>query len=591
MDAFVAAWASPEVAPAWLQLLATLGLVALCVGLYRRYRRRYFLLWSAGWMCQAAAVVSLLFIVAAEARGALFWEQVFTAWGAVTLAWAAIVFAGNRPRREWVLLTAFVPVVWAFSSVYVLGNALWARVPMPLFVAVMLALGAGSLLRYDRVVRSPAGRYLAIVLLLWAVIQGSEAAPASLRLAEPWSTNLVTALVVAVGLGILLLVLEDLAQGLDTLTALSGELQGGMGGEEQRVEAMLRRALSFRGVHGSALWLSAGAGGAFIQGTGVSALWPFEPPPAAALSAVGRVLEDGSPHVVRGQSGARSRAGAYPYTAALPVVGEDGLLGSVVVTGEARDPFTVLDDRFLLAFGQQVGAALANEELHEDLTARTKELERLQARLVHQHEEERNRIWRELHDETAQLLAALNLQLGVIAERSSAEMGPALERAGTLLGDGMKSIRRVTRDLRPLPLDDLGLVPALRALARDFDNADLVDVNFAASEPAPRLEAAAESALYRAMQEGLANAVRHGSARRIDIEVTAVGDRANLLVRDDGRGLSEDVLDRMRSSGGLAGIRERVATVGGDFSVGNAPGGGAELRVSVPLASDEDSER
>ncbi len=68
------------------------------------------------------------------------------------------------------------------------------------------------------------------------------------------------------------------------------------------------------------------------------------------------------------------------------------------MVGEARDPFTVLDNRFLLAFGQQVGAALANEELHHDLSARTLELERLQERMVRQHEDERARLWRELHD-------------------------------------------------------------------------------------------------------------------------------------------------------------------------------------------------
>jgi signal transduction histidine kinase len=91
-------------------------------------------------------------------------------------------------------------------------------------------------------------------------------------------------------------------------------------------------------------------------------------------------------------------------------LGDEEVVGALVIVGEARDPFTVLDNRFLLAFGQQVGAALANADLHRDLQVRTEELERLQARMVHQHEEERNRLWRELHDETAQVLAALNLQ-------------------------------------------------------------------------------------------------------------------------------------------------------------------------------------
>ena len=123
------------------------------------------------------------------------------------------------------------------------------------------------------------------------------------------------------------------------------------------------------------------------------------------------------------------------------------VVGALVVVGEARDPFTVLDSRFLVAFGQQVGAALENEDLHRSLEARSEELERLQVRMVHQHEEERSRLWRELHDETAQVLAALNLQLGLLQERSDPELVQGLDRAKTLVGEGIKSIRSVTRNL------------------------------------------------------------------------------------------------------------------------------------------------
>jgi signal transduction histidine kinase len=278
-----------------------------------------------------------------------------------------------------------------------------------------------------------------------------------------------------------------------------------------------------------------------------------------------------------------ARGGHHAYTAALPILGDDEVVGALVVVGEARDPFTVLDNRFLLAFGQQVGAALANEDLRRSLEARTAELERLQARMVHQHEEERNRLWRELHDETAQVLAALNLQLGLIEERSAASLGPALSRAKTLVGEGIKSIRGVTRNLRPMALDDLGLLPALRALARDFHEADSFAISFEAPDVLDGLAADAEVALYRSLQEALANAARHGSCRHVRVRLETELDQASLTITDDGSGFPEDTAHRLRSRGGLAGIRERISALGGDLLLENENGGGAKVRVRIPL--------
>jgi signal transduction histidine kinase len=332
-------------------------------------------------------------------------------------------------------------------------------------------------------------------------------------------------------------------------------------------------------VHGSALWLAA-EGGRFVQGAGVAALWPFEAPPEAASQSARDVSRSGMPSVVHGGQG------FHTYTAALPVLGEDAVVGALVVVGEARDPFTVLDNRFLLAFGQQVGAALANEELHESLGARTKELERLQASMVRQHEEERNRLWRELHDETAQVLAALNLQLGVVEERGDASIAPALARAKTLVGEGIKSIRNVTRNLRPMALDDLGLLPSLRALARDFEERDTFQVAFEAPSQVPPLSADAEVALYRALQEALANAVRHGPSRRVDVRLEADAHEVSLTVTDDGPGFPPDTAGRLRSGGGLSGIRERIGALGGEVAFGNVNGGGGRVRVLLPLTTE-----
>ena len=171
----------------------------------------------------------------------------------------------------------------------------------------------------------------------------------------------------------------------------------------------------------------------------------------------------------------------------------------------------------------------------------------------------------------------------VVAERGGESMGPALERAKTLVGEGIKSIRSVTRNLRPMALDDLGLLPALRALARDFEEGDTFEVIFEAPDEMPALSADAEVALYRSMQEALANTARHGSCGKVEVHLDSNANWASLTVMDDGPGFPEDTHNRLRSRGGLAGIRERITALGGDLVFGNKNSGGARVRVRIPL--------
>jgi signal transduction histidine kinase len=584
MDFSVPSPAGTELAAAFLQLAVTLGLVLLCTILHRRYGKEYFGLWAVAWVVyglRLGAIITFLFTGGAVW---LFWHQVTTGWTALALLWAALVFSQRVTWKTPYVAIALLPLAWSYVAIYLMDSFLWAAGPMVVFLSVTTAWTAWAFVRYDRLVRSPAARFLVGVLALWAVHHLDYPVLRAQGAWSPWGYYLDIVFEIGMGLGILFLVLEDLDQGLRTLTALSGELQPRPGHEETTAEAMLRRALSLRGVHGSALWLTSAEGGVFVRGTGVAALWPFEGSPEQARRGAEQVCRSGMPLVMSGPGREPSARGSYyAYTAALPVLGEDEVVGALVVVGEARDPFTVLDNRFLLAFGQQVGAALANEDLRRSLEARTVELERLQARMVHQHEEERNRLWRELHDETAQVLAALNLQLGLIGEKSHPSLAPALERAKTLVGEGIKSIRSVTRNLRPMALDDLGLLPALRALARDFQDGETLEISFEAPKRIDGLTADAEVALYRSLQEALANAARHASCRHLSVRLETTGDTASLTVTDDGPGFPQDTALRLRSRGGLAGIRERIAALGGDLVLENEPGGGARVAVRLPL--------
>ena len=139
----------------------------------------------------------------------------------------------------------------------------------------------------------------------------------------------------------------------------------------------------------------------------------------------------------------------------------------------------------------------------------------------------------------------------------------------------------MTRDLRPVALDDLGLLAAMRALARDFRESGGLDVAFVVESELPGLSAEVEAALYRTMQEALSNAARHADAAHVRARLEVRDAEVVLTVDDDGRGLPDDAASRLRSRGGLAGIRERVAGLGGHFDVGSAPDGGARVRVRL----------
>jgi signal transduction histidine kinase len=257
------------------------------------------------------------------------------------------------------------------------------------------------------------------------------------------------------------------------------------------------------------------------------------------------------------------------------------------LVGPARDPFTALDDSFLLALGQQVGAALENADLYTRLQSRTVELARLSARMIEQHEEERRRLSRELHDETAQVFSAVKMELGVLRGTVPAEQTARLDQVLTLIDTGIRSIRSVTNDLRPSLLDDLGLLPALRSLVSDFSDRSGIRAGLAVPSSLPVLSREAELALFRALQEALSNVLRHADARTVDVGISIDSAGVLLQVSDDGRGLPDGLTPEsleLQGHMGLAGMRERITALGGTVRLRARAGAGAHLEVLVPTA-------
>jgi signal transduction histidine kinase len=245
-----------------------------------------------------------------------------------------------------------------------------------------------------------------------------------------------------------------------------------------------------------------------------------------------------------------------------------------------------IDILFLLAVGAGI-LLLVNADLASRLQVRTVELEALSRRMVRQHEEERRRLSLELHDETAQVFAAVKMQLGVVRERVEVEMAHRLDRALELVDEGMRGIRNVTNDLRPSLLDDLGLLPALRSLVTDFAERRGVNVTLDAPDTLPVLSDEAEVALFRALQEALSNVARHAGSAPAHVEIRGSGSDVMLRVADQGPGFAgEGSLARLEAEGhlGLAGMRERILALGGDVSVKSAPGAGVVIVIRIPLS-------
>ena len=194
-------------------------------------------------------------------------------------------------------------------------------------------------------------------------------------------------------------------------------------------------------------------------------------------------------------------------------------------------------------------------------------------------EAERRTVARELHDEVGQTLTALLAQLERTARRAPPEIRLELAEAQEVARASLEDVRRVVNRLRPDTLEDLGLVSALRALARRIGDQTDLEITHHLDPHLPALDSQAELVVYRIAQEALTNAVRHADATRADLAVNCDDGAVTLVVRDDGRGLRPGD----ESASGIRGMRERALLIGARLQIADRPGGGVEVRLAVPI--------
>jgi PAS domain S-box-containing protein len=221
-----------------------------------------------------------------------------------------------------------------------------------------------------------------------------------------------------------------------------------------------------------------------------------------------------------------------------------------------------------------------------DLTERRR-LRSFGADAVRAAEEERRRIARELHDDTAQRLAAMILRLRVLEKAvEETDLGGALEEFREELHQVVDGVRRIARGLRPPELEDVGLEAALRAHVRERTSQGRVRLEL--GDRGTRLSEDAALSIYRIAQEALGNALRHSHA---DVVVLRTAEREGtfvLEVADDGAGFDPSRLADPGAGLGLVGMRERAVAVGGSLEVLSSPGDGTRVRLKVPLPAAQD---
>jgi PAS domain S-box-containing protein len=226
------------------------------------------------------------------------------------------------------------------------------------------------------------------------------------------------------------------------------------------------------------------------------------------------------------------------------------------------------------------------KEYEDALVRQQAELREISARVLEAREEEKTQIARELHDELGQLLTALKMDLAWLRgqlPREKAEIGARAAQMDAVLDRTVASVRRISAELRPLMLDDLGLQDAIAWLAAEFSKHSGIKCQLSAPPEGAleNVERMVATTLYRVLQESLTNVARHSGAKCAWVVVTESGNFLQMDIEDDGRGVADADLARSRSLG-LKGMRERVRYIGGSVEIGRAPRGGTRVLVRVP---------
>ncbi|TQR21374.1 sensor histidine kinase [Psychrobacillus vulpis] len=229
---------------------------------------------------------------------------------------------------------------------------------------------------------------------------------------------------------------------------------------------------------------------------------------------------------------------------------------------------------------RDVGEALENAKIKQDFTLK----------IIEAQEEERKRLSREIHDGPAQMLANVLLRTDLInltyQQRGGDEAMKEIIELKEMVRNALSEVRRIIYDLRPMALDDLGLVPTLRKYISTIQEYNpSCSINFQTYGEEQRLQPNFEVAIFRLVQESLTNGLKHGKFDEAWVKIEWMKQRMNIIVKDNGIGFDPNVVKE--KSFGLIGMRERVELLEGTMKIVSSPGTGATILFSIPINNEQ----
>lgn len=246
---------------------------------------------------------------------------------------------------------------------------------------------------------------------------------------------------------------------------------------------------------------------------------------------------------------------------------------------------------------------VVSEYLSGDLSAVTQMLETaknrqlLGLRIIMAQEEERKRISREIHDGVAQSIANLVLRTEyaerMLAKQELEHVQSEFRNLKSQARSGLEEVRRIIFNLRPMALDDLGLIPTLRKFIQDFEERTKISTKFEMHGKEQRMQPALEIAVFRFVQEAFMNAFKHAHASLVHMNMSIVDGVMKILVRDNGTGFEMEKMKDKISSGnhfGIIGMQERVEMLDGEFRIDSVLGKGTDVYLTIPIEERKETQ-
>jgi len=275
----------------------------------------------------------------------------------------------------------------------------------------------------------------------------------------------------------------------------------------------------------------------------------------------------------------------------VPLIMKERVIG-VVLLDETRyfRQFTKEEIQKVVALANQVSVAIDNATLYQAVTKHMERLQTLSSAIVNIQEEERRRIAQELHDEAGQALTGVKMSLEWIEKElggSEKAVKDRVQEVKAQVSKTLEELRRLSYDLRPAILDELGLVPTLRWYIEEYSKRTQIAVHLQTAGAQKRFSAKIETLFYRIIQEALTNVAKHAQAESVIVSLEKKDVHVHLYITDDGKGFEVKRYfsspPMIRKGLGILGMKERVELAGGTFFIDSDPGQGTRISIKVPI--------